>query len=764
MKESIGNVVLDYTYYPGEDLYSDGEVEEELLEISENYPETQWNKVIAERESWPVLYHYSHIRQNIADWLPINKEDTVLEIGSGCGAITGCLAKKAGKVTCIELSKRRSTINANRNKNCNNIEIMVGNFQDVSRNLNEKFDYITLIGVFEYSAGYIGGEEPYVEMLKTVSKFLKPDGKLIIAIENRFGLKYWAGCREDHVGEFFEGIEGYPKTKSVRTFSLKEWETIFERSGMYKYERYYPYPDYKFPMSIHSDQWLPKVGELRDIHYNFDRNRLKLFDETRTIDQLIENDLYPWYANSYLFVASLKEAREENSRCIFSKFSNDRSDTFSIRTDIVSENGTKKVYKRPESEVGKKHLDNIVMHCEKLSELYKNTPICVNKCKKLDEGIELEYLQGETLEEVLDDLVQKKEYEKVWETLDRYIDVLRKTGKLEKFQYTEAFINVFGKVDLPDNIDSCSYMNIDPVCANILWSDTKWQMLDYEWTFAFPIPVNYQIYRVLKYYLYTSTARTPLHKLNFWERAGITEEEIAAYDKMEENFQNYIVGAHTPLRSMYGEISPGVCLDVKNLDDHENFLNKDKIRIYPDQGNDFTEQTSWMVKQNEKIQIPEGTERLRIDPCEERCILGNIKISTENGIELSFYTNGKSLENGLYFFDTSDPYIIIDEIPQNQSYLLQSMHIQRLGSGDEDCVKQIIKEKEEEAFAYTSQISQLNAEKATQEQINKTLENQLEQMRQQLEATKETLNAKKHLIDEMRNTKVWKLYSAIKRN
>ena len=125
MKEKIGNVVLDYTYYPGKDLYSDGEVEEELLEISEKYQENQWNRVIAEKKSWPVMYHYSHIRQNIVEWLPIGKKDTVLEIGAGCGAITGVLAKKAESVTCIELSKRRSLINANRNKKYDNIEILV---------------------------------------------------------------------------------------------------------------------------------------------------------------------------------------------------------------------------------------------------------------------------------------------------------------------------------------------------------------------------------------------------------------------------------------------------------------------------------------------------------------------------------------------------------------------------------------------------------------------------------------------------------------
>ena len=71
MQEKIGNVTLDYEYYPGEDLYSDGPVEEELLEIAKNYQEKELNQLIYERNSWPVLYHFSHIRQNILEWLPI---------------------------------------------------------------------------------------------------------------------------------------------------------------------------------------------------------------------------------------------------------------------------------------------------------------------------------------------------------------------------------------------------------------------------------------------------------------------------------------------------------------------------------------------------------------------------------------------------------------------------------------------------------------------------------------------------------------------
>ena len=307
MQEKIGNVVLDYEYYPGEDLYSDGPVEEELLEIAKNHGEEELNQVIAQKNSWPVLYHFSHIRQNILEWIPMTKKDKVLEIGSGCGAITGALARKAGSVTCIELSKMRSTINAYRNRDYENVKIMVGNFQDIEKNLEEKFDYITLIGVFEYSEGYIGTHEPYVEMLKRISTHLAPGGKLVIAIENRLGLKYWAGCTEDHVGKFFEGLEGYPETKGVKTFSRKELQDLIDQAGKFHTTFYYPYPDYKFPMTIYSDKRLPKKGELGDNFCNFDRARMQLFDEPKVYDSLVDAGLFPEFSNSFLVLVEKEE-------------------------------------------------------------------------------------------------------------------------------------------------------------------------------------------------------------------------------------------------------------------------------------------------------------------------------------------------------------------------------------------------------------------------------------------------------------------------
>jgi 2-polyprenyl-3-methyl-5-hydroxy-6-metoxy-1,4-benzoquinol methylase len=299
----VGKVKIDDTHYLGEDLYTDGPVEDEMLEIAKSYSYEDYNKVIAERENWAILYHFSHLRENIISGLPISSKDSVLEIGAGCGAITGALAKKAGKVTCVDLSMKRSLINAHRHHQQENLEIHVGNFEDVEKTLGDKYDVITLIGVFEYAVGYISGSNPYEEFLQVIKKRLKRKGRIIIAIENRFGLKYWAGCNEDHTGLYFEGIEGYKNTAYARTFSHVELERMFGNVGFKEWEFYYPYPDYKFPLRIFSDDYLPEPGELNINNYvNFDKERLALFDEQAVYGSIIADGMYPYFANSFLVV------------------------------------------------------------------------------------------------------------------------------------------------------------------------------------------------------------------------------------------------------------------------------------------------------------------------------------------------------------------------------------------------------------------------------------------------------------------------------
>lgn len=308
MEERVGNVILNLDDYPGRDLYSDGAVEDVLLDIAEHTAPEDYDRVIEEKKDWAVLYHFSHIRENILSWYPMNGTEKVLEIGSGCGAVTGALARGAASVTCVELSKKRSLINAVRHRELDNIEIRLGNFQDVEKHLDTDFDIITLIGVLEYAVNYIDSTEPYTDFLRQVRRHLKPGGRLIIAIENRTGMKYFAGATEDHSGVLFEGIEGYRGKGRARTFSRPELEKILTDSGLPLRTFYYPFPDYKLPMTIYSDDYLPKKGELKNAIANFDRERLLLFDEGKALESMIDGGLFPVFANSYLVIAEGDQA------------------------------------------------------------------------------------------------------------------------------------------------------------------------------------------------------------------------------------------------------------------------------------------------------------------------------------------------------------------------------------------------------------------------------------------------------------------------
>ena len=303
--EKIGNVRLNLRWYDGEDSYSDGDIEEELLRIVTEHDPVEYQEIIRESGSWPLLYHLSEYRENVLAGVPIGSDDSVLEIGGGCGAITGYLCRKAGKVTTIDLSKRRSEINAYRHQKAENLEIIVANFQMVYENLEDKYDYIMLIGVLEYAKLYINVPTPYQTFLEMMGKLLKPGGKIVIAIENRFGLKYFAGCKEDHLGQAFIGIDGYSnRSCEVQTFTKKELSDIIESAGYTEYKFYYPYPDYKFSLNIYSDEYLPKKGELILNDRNYDRERLRLFDEKEVFDGLIDNGLFSFFSNSFLVIVN----------------------------------------------------------------------------------------------------------------------------------------------------------------------------------------------------------------------------------------------------------------------------------------------------------------------------------------------------------------------------------------------------------------------------------------------------------------------------
>lgn len=684
--EQIGKVNLDLTYYSGEDVYCDGAVEDELLQIARDYAEVEYPRVIEEAKSWEVLYHLSAQRENIVEWLPVDKSAKVLEIGAGCGAITGVLSRKAGSVTCVDLSKKRSMINAYRHMDCDNITIHVGNFQDIEPSLPADYDYICLIGVFEYAKAYIGGDTPFETFLNIIKRHLKKNGRIVIAIENKFGLKYWAGCREDHLGKFFSGIEGYPEGGGVRTFTRHGLETIFQNCGMDEYAFYYPYPDYKFMVSLYSDEYQPKPGELSLNMRNFDRDRIVLFDEKKAFDNILREGLFPLYSNSYLVVLG-----EKPDTC-YAKYSNDRKKEYQIRTEIlpftleVLEDRADSVLGawgiRPKQLVVRKsplcpeaaeHIRNIEAACRKLKDRYTGGELRINRCKLVEEEkekpyIELEYIQGVTLAELLDACLERNDMETFLELFRKYLTMLDyhsgKAVAVSDFDLIFSNIMISAK-DAAKPFDGLV--------------NSVWTLIDYEWTFGKQVDTKELAFRALYCYLLEDEKRNRMDLDSVMQELGVKDEEAEEYRAQEKTFQHFVTGKHCSMVELWRLIGHE-CFDREDLVERRRLDNyQQRIQIFEDRGQGFREEDSFFADRVECLERDErgvlcltwevnpGVRKLRVDPACKDCIVRirelkwNDRELVRSGKNSVLTTNGTELDNtGSFVFPTDDPNLVID--------------------------------------------------------------------------------------------------------
>ncbi len=707
--DAVGNVKLNYNYYVGEDFYSEGSSEDILLDLVQRYHASEYEHVIQNSRSWSVMYHLSYIRENIVSWLPIDKKAKVLEIGAGCGAITGKLAEMAGSVTCIELSKKRSLINANRHREYDNIEIIVGNFEEIEKEITEKYDYITLIGVLEYAESYIHAPDSYHELLCAVGRHLAPGGKLVTAIENRFGLKYFAGCKEDHTGMYYSGIEGYPDFDGVKTFSKERLRQIMQESG-FRTKFYFPYPDYKLPHTIYSDEYLPKAGELTTNLRNFDADRVVTFDEGRVFDSLIEEGLFQHFSNSFLVIASYEDIWETCSELpVFAKYANERAAQYRVATVITQKRDKKRtVYKIALDTRTNPHIREIYSNYQTLCEIYSGTKLKPNACRflqglepapliagvssKAKDGVELSYLKGITLEKYLDLLEGQAKYEVMLALIKEYCALIMQVGGQGVFEMTQSFRDIFGDRKFEKTYAASKTCNFDMIFSNIVYDETEkengvWNVLDYEWMYRFPIPAQFIIYRSLFYYFENRKEGKFSQYLarqgkDIYLECGIDQVERALFCDMEHCFQVYIISGIASLEVMQVMMPSATVRLDKVLGIASYLRNLNMPKIYFSYGEGFAEENQVCVLANVSddsfvsmdISLASNMVALRIDPTDYPCLLHveklELKMANGETKEISrFLINGYKIDESTILFDTDDAQIILGNLPRGAKSL-----------------------------------------------------------------------------------------------
>lgn len=258
---------------------------------------------------WPSEYHFSPLRANLLSSFQLHKSKRILEIGSGCGAITRGLGEQCpdSQIIALDGSMRRAQITRARCRDLQNVTVCCDSFTDFEH--PELFDLITMIGVLEYSPSFFEGDDPVTAAIEHARRLLSTGGILVVAMENQLGLKYFNGCGEDHNSQPFFGINDQYQPGTFCTFGKKQLQDKLLGAGFLGTEFVYPFPDYKLPRllvreeSFHSNHLdiASLLGQYPARDYS--RDTVPLFQESQAWSLAARNGMAQDLANSFLVFA-----------------------------------------------------------------------------------------------------------------------------------------------------------------------------------------------------------------------------------------------------------------------------------------------------------------------------------------------------------------------------------------------------------------------------------------------------------------------------
>ena len=227
---------------------------------------------------------------------------------------------------------------------------------------------------------------------------------------------------------------------------------------------------------------------------------------------------------------------------VYVKFSSSRKKEFQLNTALEKKNGRFVVNKIPNCPEAVPFLHSLLDKYDLL--LQGSLPFDVIKSYRSNgDTISFEYTDAPSLQHKL--LCALKSGNKVeFENLIAFYVRIVRDIKSVSSRTDEQFASIFGKsefTEMPCCEAGCLDLNFD----NIFLRDKKPVLIDYEWTFNFPIPADYIIFRALYAFYAHFNNFKPNSLLPLGEilsNLSISEALQREFLAFELNFQNYVSG------------------------------------------------------------------------------------------------------------------------------------------------------------------------------------------------------------------------------
>lgn len=516
------------------------------------YETDHYEKILKKDNRWDVFYHLSQMRTSLLNWYDFKKNSRMLEIGGGFGAITGLLCRRCKQVVTVEQSERRAAAICQRYKNIENLQVLAGRWADEKVGKNQ-FDYIFL-NCEEFFRNDSLSPADFIEWLKKFKKNLKADGKLLMAVENRYGIKYFCGEEEPKSGLPFAGINMREEAASYLC-SRGQIVDMVQSAGFPAYKFYYPLPGNQFPQLIYSDEKLPDTDVCERLVFYYRNRECLLASEKKLYGDLLANNVFPFFSNSFLI-----ECGEKDDFCsvIYAAVSTDRGRKDSFSTKIYSQGLVKKSALYPE---GKESEDHIFCNLKEL----ESRDIKIVPHQKTEDGLAMPFINSPTCSDYLRRLARKGNKEEIITLFERLYQAILKSSEHEPESQNQFPLK--NEVDCDFGI-ILKKAYIDMVPFNCFFINNEMVFFDQEFVRCH-YPASYTLFRALKYtYLSIPEIENLIPLESFKNRYGL-EKLWGVFSREEDRFV-----AENRRYDVYGTFYSWTWIDEKQITENAEKLIK----------------------------------------------------------------------------------------------------------------------------------------------------------------------------------------------